>query len=176
MGKIEISYEEAKQFPNQIQEVMASLEKGTSKERGSTPEQMKWSFSIAESIRCDTLAEILQGTANARHQAIESLSLEEKLEQKLKNTLVLLYGKKGRWQGSALVFRGETFRDGQGQEGECPKQVIAQYRSLLEEIQKERERVANLTPDERSDEAEEALKFLRGRPGFMEIRMDHEGN
>ena len=66
---------------------------------------------------------------------------------------------KGRWWASSVSL-GEYI----------PPELVAEYVEGAEKQIAERERIANMTPQQRDNETERLFNQLRGEPGFMEVR------
>ena len=87
---LEIPYETAlARHPELVAEVMATLAKGKSREKGSPPESLTWGYYWGVTVQSLSFAQMIRGEV-----PVETRSLEQR-------TSCALKGSKGRWYGVA---------------------------------------------------------------------------
>jgi hypothetical protein len=155
--KTPIAYEVILQrYPESVNKIMQKLQKGKSKEKNSKPEEFEWCFDCSVEGRAYQFNDILNAQADRAKE--DAMTIEQKLKDYASRCHVYISASKGRWWGSDNTRIT------------IPPEIIEAQRKQYEADQKEKTRIANLTPEQKDSEIEQLLKRLRGTPGFIEIR------
>ncbi len=87
--------------PNEMNAIIATLRKSKSMHRNCTPEQLSWSYGYC--VRAYSYSPYSM-EAMFNKSKISSLSLEERVEDRIKDMSVWLSATKGRWYGTCEMF------------------------------------------------------------------------
>ncbi len=156
--KTTITYQLAlERHPDHVANVLAQLQNGKSKEKGTAPESFEWSYLTAERIEGDCS---FQGMINRIKNPPPPPTLQQRIQNRLKNITTYLHAKKGHWQGYCEQPL-ETL----------PPEVIQQVTDTETKAEANHLYFESLTPAQRQAETEEILKELRKDKGLMEIRL-----
>ena len=158
--RLDISYEAAKErHPEQVAEVIETLRKSKSKQKGSAPEDLKWYYNYCKQVQAVSLMDVLAGAQERAQQPQTNPTVEERIATMIDGLHFSVEGTKGHWSGRAQL-----------NDGFIPPELMAEYVEAAEREHAEKERFAALPEAEQNAEVEGLLSQLRG-PGFMEFRM-----
>lgn len=144
-----ITYEQAVAgWPDAAADVVAQIRAGRTKDKTTDPATWQWSIVWSVIGKAFSLKEILDGTTRKHRQEMDAKSLDEQVEEELGNRTVVLRGSCRQAPISSEVLRAEV-------------------RASLEDAEKERERLAALTPEQRAKEMDAVIAQLRGQPGLV---------
>lgn len=161
--KVDCSYLQDN-YPDAVAAMMDKLEAGTSKEKGSSPEDLEWSFFWGERIEgsgsfADMIKKHQQGVSEP-----PNYDLDARVNKRLKNIVpVYLEGKIGRWR-STISLEDVGY-------DEIPVGVVSHLTSLeADKIEQEKE-ADSLTDEEREARVNDILGQLKGTPGFFGMQI-----
>lgn len=115
------------------------------------PEDYTFYFSIAETIKSYSFADVLAGKA----MKDEADTVEKELKRRLGNLTVWVKAKKGRY-----CFTSDALE-------EIPQQIKDKYREMIQKDFDEKERIAKMDPEERHKKNMELINELKKSKGFF---------
>jgi hypothetical protein len=153
--QVEISYEEAAaRYPKQVAEIIANLRKGKSVQKNADPSALSYTLDWGERIQAYTFNDLMQGKET---RSPEPNSFEQYWEGvKSRIPTISLRASIKRWWGWADTHITEH-----------PQEVHDFYRTAYEREQQETARYANLSPLQKRQELENALKNFSGVQVFL---------
>jgi len=146
-------------FPDTYKEFQEKKKKSKAKGALVPLNKFKFSFEVTERIQGCNFSDILSGKALKDQKKEVERTVEERLQERLKNVFVYIKASFGQYYSLSSALK------------EIPKQIENNYKSMLQEQENEKKRVESLTPEERSKETERLLKELRKNPGFFEMHI-----
>jgi len=143
--------------PVEVEKILSNIRKGKSKHRKDSAESFEWSYYWGVMIKAHGIADLFNGNMQRDAEIEMNKSFEQKIRDYAGNCMVTVKAEKGRYCNSESI------------EG-CPSEILVDYRESLIKGQKEQDRVAALSDEERESEMQGLLSELGG-PGFMEMQM-----
>lgn len=132
-------------YPEAVAKIIAKLRRGKSVHREALPETLHWEYTYG--IRHDDGAVTVRG-------------LEERIAERSSQTFVAVSADIGRWWGSSSITG-------------VPEEIVRMHRIEMEEREAQEARVRALSPEERSQERDKALRDASAYPGFVAFRPPH---
>lgn len=133
----------SEQYPKEMERVMQKLRSGKSKHRLAEMKDLTWGFDYCIEIRGGAMsfADILSGKPKPQTESIPHYAVE---------------GSIGKWRGAVSI-------------NSVPKEAVIANNKSEDDDQLEQIKHDSLSPQERSDEINRALKELSKYPGFVAI-------
>ena len=149
-----LTYQQAlERHPEQVADVLRQVRKGRSKTKNADPSTWTWSYDWCVEIHGSfSFEDLLSGKQEEERQVRLSRSLEERVN--------------GLIRDSHVALRGHTGSS------DVPSEVLREhYTETVTAEMAEEARAAAMSPEQRHQEAQEALRYLMGprNKGFMAI-------
>lgn len=163
--ELPITYTEVKKrYPKHVAEVIASLRKGTSKNKNAVPNKLKWKFywgvRIGGLVNGHDFLDMLAGQTAPPKPKV--LTEDQHVADYASRASISLVGTIGGHRYSSYLGKSSAT---------LPKEIEDSVRAAFRKEQTETARINKLTPQELDAETQQALKELRGMGGFMEFRV-----
>lgn len=171
--KTEITYSQAKErHPELVQEIIAKLRKGRSKHKNAAPEDLQWFYAwaclIEESYSGWSGLQALMAQKEEPKDSGPPLTVTEELTDQLTRVRCVLEGRIGRWWGGVgpkdnpeRIWTGPS----------VPQEVQDIYRENIEDRRHQEAEIEKMAPEEREEQAQEALASLMGQSGFVALSL-----
>jgi hypothetical protein len=156
----DLTYEEARRrHPVEVDKIIAALRRGKSKHKTAALEDLTWSYGCCVVIEngCYTWDQIMSGEAALDGARLDARSVDDKVADQVRRTRTNLEAQVGRWRGSEPV--------------ENPPEIEADARAYHEKADRERAEFEALPEAEQQRQIDGLLGALRGKPGFVELRL-----
>jgi len=149
-----ISYADALQnHPEQVQQIIQKLRNSSSKEKNTPPENLKWFYTSYVQIFPLTLDQVFQ---NTQHPPTPP-SVEQQMADFNKNCHVVLSASKGHWYASSDKLPT------------IPNEILEPQHNHYKEMEQDRIRFENLSPEKKEEEVKETLRQLGFDPSSIAI-------
>lgn len=157
--KIDITFEQAlERHPKAVEQVIKKLRSGKSKHKDDDPSTLNWHYSYGIAVQGYSFAEVLAGKPQ-EDQSKEPDTAEGIVEDQLNRVAgLVLTADKGRWWAGGVQLG--DYR---------PPEMKEQFLKHAQEQLDEKNRVNQLTDEEREAELQECLAELSKSSGFMAI-------
>lgn len=168
--EVSIPYDEAiKRYPEQVKEIVSSINKGKSKIAGTDPATWQWKISYYLTGKLMSIQEVdkqiaanIAKTPEQREQEWQALmnrTAKERVDDKLSRTGGSLVG------GYSRVFRGAKINM-----PPVPKEVVKIVTEDAEKAYEHDQQELKKSPEQRKRELQENLKALQGMGGFTTLK------